>query len=50
MTKETITVNEDAMIASIAISNQLTVVTRNVKDFKRFNVRLLDPFSEKKRN
>jgi toxin FitB len=50
MTKETITVNEDAMIASIAISNQLTIVTRNVKDFKRFNVRLLDPFSEKKRN
>ena len=44
MAKESSTVNEDAMIAAIAISNNLTVVTRNVKDFQRFEVRLINPF------
>lgn len=38
------TVREDAMIAATAISQQLTVVTRNIKDFKRFKVKLLNPF------
>lgn len=38
-------VYEDAMIAATAISNRLTVVTRNVRDFKRFNINLLDPFT-----
>ncbi len=42
--KESTTVNEDGMIAAIAISNNLTVVTRNVKDFQRFEVRLINPF------
>ena len=44
MAKESSTVNEEAMIAAIAISNNLTVVTRNVKDFQRFEVRLINPF------
>ena len=43
--KESTTVNEDGMIAAIAISNNLTVVTRNVKDFQRFEVRLINPFN-----
>ena len=38
------TVSEDAMIAATAISQQLTVVTRNIKDFKRFKVKLINPF------
>lgn len=44
MAKESSTVNEEAMIAAIAISNNLTVVTKNVKDFQRFEVRLINPF------
>lgn len=35
---------EDAMIAATAIVHQLTVVTRNVRDFKRFGVPTLNPF------
>lgn len=38
------TLYEDAMIAAIAKVHQLTVVTRNVSDFRRFDVPLLDPF------
>ena len=38
------TVIKDAMIAACAIINQLTVVTRNVRDFERFSVNLLNPF------
>ena len=38
------TLYEDAMIAATAIRHGLTVVTRNVKDFKTFPVRLYDPF------
>ena len=36
---------EDAMIAAIAKVHQLTVVTRNVTDFHRFEVPLLNPFT-----
>ncbi|ELS47211.1 plasmid stability protein stbB [Microcystis aeruginosa FACHB-905 = DIANCHI905] len=36
---------EDAMIAATALANKLTVVTRNTKDFTRFDVPLLNPFS-----
>jgi predicted nucleic acid-binding protein len=45
MHRQSDTVYEDAMIAAIAITHQLTVVTRNVKDFKRFKVPLLNPFT-----
>lgn len=38
------TVNEDAMIAATAIYSKLIIVTRNIKDFKRFNVKLFNPF------
>jgi len=37
---------EDAMIAATAQVHQLTVVTRNTRDFAGFNVPLLDPFSQ----
>ncbi len=37
-------VYEDAMIAATARVNKLTVVTRNMADFKRFDVALLNPF------
>jgi len=36
---------EDAMIAATAIVHDLTVVTRNVRDFDRLGVRTLNPFS-----
>lgn len=35
---------EDAMIAAIAITHRLTVVTRNTRDFVPFDVPVLDPF------
>jgi len=38
------TVYEDAMIAATAKVHGLTVVTRNVADFKQFGVPLLNPF------
>lgn len=44
MHKQSDTVYEDAMIAATALTNQLTVVTRNVKDFERFGVKIVNPF------
>jgi len=35
---------EDALIAATAVVHGLTVVTRNVRDFKPFGVKLLNPF------
>jgi hypothetical protein len=35
---------EDAMIAATAIVHGLTVVTRNVKDFREFGVKILNPY------
>ena len=34
----------DAQIAAIAIQHELILVTRNVKDFRNFNIQLLDPW------
>lgn len=36
----------DALIAACAIVNDLTVVTRNVRDFSRFDVATLNPFAK----
>jgi predicted nucleic acid-binding protein len=47
MCSQSNTVREDAMIAATAIEDQLIVVTRNVKDFKRFKVELLNPFEDR---
>ena len=44
MHRQSDTVYEDAMIAATAMVHDLTVVTRNVRDFKRFEVSVLDPF------
>lgn len=41
------TLYEDAMIAATARIHGLTVVTRNVSDFKTFKVQLLNPFTKK---
>jgi hypothetical protein len=38
------TLYEDAMIAAIAKTHGLTVVTRNIADFAHFDVALLNPF------
>lgn len=39
------TLYEDAMIAATAKLHKLTVVTRNVADFKNFGVNVLNPFN-----
>jgi predicted nucleic acid-binding protein len=35
----------DAIIAATAIARNLTVATRNVRDFRRFNVAVVNPFA-----
>jgi toxin FitB len=47
MHRESDTVYEDAMIAATALVHNLIVVTRNVRDFKRFAVELFNPFHPK---
>lgn len=44
MHRKSDTLYEDAMIAATAKTHHLTVVTRNIKDFKWFDVPLLNPF------
>ena len=44
MHRQSDTVVEDAMIAATAKMHNLTVVTRNVRDFALFNVPVLNPF------
>ena len=38
---------EDAMVAATAIRHELTVVTRNVRDFRDFEVPVFNPFAGK---
>lgn len=45
MHRQSNTLYEDAMIAATARVHGLTVVTRNVTDFKSFGVPLLNPFA-----
>lgn len=44
MHRKTDALLEDAMIAATAQQHQLTVVTRNVRDFADFQVPILNPF------
>ena len=44
MHKQSAALYEDAMIAATAITRKLTVVTRNVRDFARFDVLVIKPF------
>lgn len=46
MHRQSNTVYEDAMIAASAIVHKLTVVTRNTRDFERFDVPLFNPFGD----
>ena len=46
MHRQSNTVYEDAMIAACALVHKLTVVTRNVRDFERFQVPLFNPFAD----
>ena len=41
------TLYEDAMIAATACANGLTVVSRNVADFKALGLEVIDPFKTK---
>ena len=42
--RESNSLDEDAMIAATALVHNLTVVTRNLRDFARMDVAVLNPF------
>ena len=44
MHRQSVALSQDAMIAAVARIHRLTVVTRNVRDFKRLGMEPLDPF------
>jgi predicted nucleic acid-binding protein len=44
MHRQSDTVYEDAMIAACALVHKLTVVTRKIRDFERFDVPVFNPF------
>ena len=46
MHRQSNTMYEDAMIAASALVHRLTVVTRNVRDFQHFPVKLFNPFGD----
>jgi toxin FitB len=46
MHRQSDTVYEDAMIAATALRHKLIVVTRNVRDFERFNMPTINPFGD----
>ena len=46
MHRKSDTLMQDALIASVAIVNRLTVVTRNVRDFQHMTVPVLNPFND----
>jgi len=46
MHRQSDTLYEDAMIAATALAHKLTVVTRNVGDFRRFEIPLINPFGK----
>ncbi len=46
MHRQSGTVSEDAMIAATALEHTLIVVTRNTRDFARFDVPVLNPFEQ----
>lgn len=46
MHRQSDTFLQDTLIAAVAIVHDLTVVTRNVRDFEHTGVRLFDPFAD----
>jgi predicted nucleic acid-binding protein len=39
---------KDSLIAATALAHELTMVTRNVRDFKKARLKVIDPFAEVK--